>query len=267
MLKLWSLYFISFASYVYWNSLPLQRYIDEVYRGYTWTPINGTDYRWADRESWIMNKNQPAVAQWGLQAQMIHSKTHHLFVSPIHTGILSGCCHLQSRSSITILQWVLHQGRSERCDAAAPVWVHGGRVFRFTSKETRSISHSLFFRVTDMQSLLPSSFESSGHVFLAPRWLSSSVMISFFSKRKVLIYAAVSAGNTASVCSFLTTTPSSCRTFCLSCLTSPLNLMSVSALTEWKYLTAVDTPIRYSPHFFKIFCRWPWPDPQPDFWF
>uniref|UniRef100_A0A3Q4GG36 Calcium channel, voltage-dependent, alpha 2/delta subunit 2b n=1 Tax=Neolamprologus brichardi TaxID=32507 RepID=A0A3Q4GG36_NEOBR len=53
-----------------------ERYIDEVYRGYTWTPINGTDY---------------------------------------------------------------------------------------------SISHSLFFRVTDMQSLLPSSFESSGHVFLAPR--------------------------------------------------------------------------------------------------
>uniref|UniRef100_A0AAX7V4N0 VWFA domain-containing protein n=1 Tax=Astatotilapia calliptera TaxID=8154 RepID=A0AAX7V4N0_ASTCA len=43
------------------------------------------------------------------------------------------------------------------------------KVFRFTSKETRSISHSLFFRVTDMQSLLPSSFESSGHVFLAPR--------------------------------------------------------------------------------------------------
>lgn len=216
-------------------------------------------------ESWIKtNQLWPSEA---CRHRLIHSETHHLFVSPIHTGILSGCCHLQSRSGITTLQWVLHQGRSERCDAAAPVWVHGGRVFGFTSKETRSISHYLFFRVTDMQSLLPSSFESSGHVFLAPRWLSSSVMISFFSKRKVLIYAAVSAGNTASVCSFLTTTPSSCRTFCLSCLTSPLNLMSVSALTEWKYLTAVDTPIRYSPHFLKIFCRWPWPDPQPDFWF
>lgn len=224
-----------------------------------------TGERIESHDSWIKtNQLWPSEA---CRHRLIHSKTHHLFVSPIHTGILSGCCHLQSRSSITILQWVLHQGRSERCDAAAPVWVHGGRVFRFTSKETRSISHSLFFRVTDMQSLLPSSFESSGHVFLAPRWLSSSVMISFFSKRKVLIYAAVSAGNTASVCSFLTTTPSSCRTFCLSCLTSPLNLMSVSALTEWKYLTAVDTPIRYSPHFLKIFCRWPWPDPQPDFWF
>lgn len=25
--------------------LPLQQYMDEVQRGYTWTPVNGTDYR------------------------------------------------------------------------------------------------------------------------------------------------------------------------------------------------------------------------------
>uniref|UniRef100_A0A3Q4GGH6 Calcium channel, voltage-dependent, alpha 2/delta subunit 2b n=1 Tax=Neolamprologus brichardi TaxID=32507 RepID=A0A3Q4GGH6_NEOBR len=78
-----------------------ERYIDEVYRGYTWTPINGTDYS--------LGLVLPPYNEYFIKADL----------------------------SDVMLQ--LH------------------------------ISHSLFFRVTDMQSLLPSSFESSGHVFLAPR--------------------------------------------------------------------------------------------------
>uniref|UniRef100_A0A3B4H0Z1 Voltage-dependent calcium channel subunit alpha-2/delta-2-like n=1 Tax=Pundamilia nyererei TaxID=303518 RepID=A0A3B4H0Z1_9CICH len=78
-----------------------ERYIDEVYRGYTWTPINGTDYS--------LGLVLPSYNEYYIKADL----------------------------SDVMLQ--LH------------------------------ISHSLFFRVTDMQSLLPSSFESSGHVFLAPR--------------------------------------------------------------------------------------------------
>lgn len=38
--------------------------------------------------------------------------------------------HLQPRSGFTPLQWVLHPGRPEWCDAAAPVWVRGGRAFK-----------------------------------------------------------------------------------------------------------------------------------------
>lgn len=93
----------------------------------------------------------------------------------------------------------------------------------------RNTSSSLSFCLTDMQSLLPSSFESSGHVFLAPRWPFLSLLMSLLCKTKLLTCSIVSAGNTASVCSSLTTTLSFCRTFSPSCWTSPLNLMSVSA--------------------------------------
>lgn len=91
--------------------------------------------------------------------------------------------------------------------------------------------HPLAFYVPDMQSLLPSSFESSGHVFLAPRWPLSPV-ISLFIKRTELISAFFPSGSTANVCSSLTTIRSFCRTSSLSCLISPQSLMNVSAFTE-----------------------------------
>ena len=92
-----------------------------------------------------------------------------------------------------------------------------------------------------MQSLLPSSFESSGHVFLAPRWPSHlplliSLFLSVLLKVQKVLINSPSPGNTANVCIFLTTTPSFCRTSSRSCWKFLQNLMSVSVLTAFRCL-------------------------------
>uniref|UniRef100_A0A3Q3G0W8 Calcium channel, voltage-dependent, alpha 2/delta subunit 2b n=1 Tax=Labrus bergylta TaxID=56723 RepID=A0A3Q3G0W8_9LABR len=82
------------------------QYIDEVFRGYTWTPINGTDYS--------LGLVLPPYNEYFIQADL--------------SDVM-----LQLQSSVSD---------------------------------------------TDMQSLLPSSFESAGHVFLAPREYCKRLQIS-----------------------------------------------------------------------------------------
>lgn len=125
--------------------------------------------------------------------------------------------------------------------------------------------HLLYIHFIDMQSLLPSSFESSGHVFLAPRWLPSSWLLcwSLYVCLLLLIRLSVPPENTANVCIFLTTTHSFCRTSSRSCLTFHRKVMSVSVLT------AAYNICDYCRHtndvsVFVLCLRWPRPYPQPD---
>lgn len=98
-------------------------------------------------------------------------------------------------------------------------------------KKKKPVSPSLSVSVADMQSLLPSSFESSGHVFVAPRWAPLSLCCTPHQSVVVflvLILPLVSPESTANVCISPTTTPSFCRTSSRSCWTFPPNLMNVS---------------------------------------
>lgn len=124
----------------------------------------------------------------------------------------------------------------------------------------------LSLSVADMQSLLPSSFESSGHVFVAPRWPPLSLCCTAHQSVVVflvLISPLFSPESTANVCISPTTTPSFCRTSSRSCWTFPQNLMNVSV--EKKQLTvcvaASDIQMRY---IIVLYHRWPKPHPQPD---
>lgn len=98
--------------------------------------------------------------------------------------------------------------------------------------------------LADMQSLLPSSFESSGHVFVAPRWPPLSLcctphqtVVVFL----VLILPLVSPESTANACISPTTTPSFCRTSSRSCWTFPQNLMNVSGNHSLQYALLFQT--------------------------
>ncbi len=52
-----------------------------------------------------------------------------LSVSPHSCVSLLWWRHLQSWPGIASVQWILHPGRPQWCDGAAPVWVQGGRAF------------------------------------------------------------------------------------------------------------------------------------------
>lgn len=67
---------------------------------------------------------------WALHTGMDSLLKTPLSVSPYSCVFLLGCRHLQSWFGTTPLQWVLHPGRPERCDAAAPVWVPGRQSFQ-----------------------------------------------------------------------------------------------------------------------------------------
>lgn len=123
--------------------------------------------------------------------------------------------------------------------------------------------------LTDMQSLLPSSFESAGHVFLAPRWppSPSSLSWSLFLCLLILILFSVSPENTASVCIFLTTTPSFCRTSSRSCSTFLQNRMSVSVWTATAYNIYHCLQTHRWDNILVLCLRWPRPHPQLDFGF
>lgn len=94
-----------------------------------------------------------------------------------------------------------------------------------------------------------------------------SLVLCLFVKRMPLFMCSLFAGNTASVCTFLTTTHSFCRTSFRSCWIFLQNLMSVSFMCFNCFLVVV-----YLPHFrytteinHSSFClRWPRPHPQPD---
>lgn len=159
---------------------------------------------------------------------------------------LSGRLQPQSRPGSTSVQWILHPGRPERHDDSAAVWVQSGSAFGIVFHKTwHKEENEKKASFTDIQSLLPSSFESSGHLFLAPRWLPSRfIFLNLFVEGKFSVFlSCVSSGNTAKVCIFLTTTPSSWRTSSCSCCTCR-SLMNVRVLTEFAKLVTVADPQR-----------------------
>lgn len=123
----------------------------------------------------------------------------------------------------------------------------------------------LSLSVADMQSLLPSSFESSGHVFVAPRWPPLSLCCTPHQSLVVflvLILPLVSPESTANVCISPTTTPSFCRTSSRSCWTFPQNLMNVSVEITADSMCCC---FRCTDEVYnRLYHRWPKPHPQPD---
>lgn len=189
--------------------------MDEVYRGYTWTPINDTDYRYA-----------PPL------------RIHHFptcmdllsFFFPFHSCTLV-YCPLQSGSGVTTLQWVLHAGGSERRDATAPVWVQGDGVvnYKLVWKSYQPFCLCAFRYAVSATQLLWIIRTCVSGSKVTTSLFSLSVLL---SERTQLMYAFVSSGNTVNGCSFLIITHSSCRTSCLSCWTFPPSLTNVRAVKD-----------------------------------
>lgn len=145
-----------------------------MYRGYTWTPINGTDYRSVTAMFWITN-NESTIS---VLVSSVHRNGFTVFFFLLLHGPRcwdAATCslglvlppyneyYIQADLSDVMLQLQCkYQGEM------SPLYISGHiQLMRWKTIITFSLS------VTDMQSLLPSSFESSGHVFLAPRWLQS----------------------------------------------------------------------------------------------
>lgn len=141
----------------------LQQYMDEVQRGYTWTPVNGTDYRWdksAGQFTYDLSRKVPMLPC-------------SLCVCPSHSAS-AWCCLLTTSSSSrpTWATWCCSCSVSNREAPLLTILFHVSATQRREMKRQPAcpLAPSLSLCVADMQSLLPSSFESSGHVFVAPRW-------------------------------------------------------------------------------------------------
>lgn len=203
----------------------LQQYMDEVQRGYTWTPVNGTDYRW-DKSAGQFTYD----LSW--KVLMLPCS---LCVCPSHSAS-AWCCLLTTSSSSrpTWATWCCSCSVSNR---EAPLLMI---LFHVSATQRREMKRQ---PVCPLAPLSLCALQICSRCCPAP--LNLPVTCSWLrgDRRRLrvplphpspfvlplLTLPSASPESTASVCISPTTTRSSCRASSRSCWTFPRNPMNVSA--------------------------------------